>query len=279
MRTFTVFASLAVALAAAPALAQDATEDSVFDGDRLTVGVGAIYNPSYRGSDDYRVSPVPIVQGQISGIGINPRPGGIALDFIPDDRASGFGFSLGPVATYSGNRARGIEDDVVRRAGKLDDAVELGVNAGVTKYKLLNPYDSLTVSADVRWDVAGAHKGMVWTPSVSYTTPVSKAALVALNVSARHTDGKFSRYYYSVTPTQSAASGLPIYNARKGWDSFNVGLLGAYDLDGNLLNGGFQIFALGAYSKMLEDGKNTPYTRLRGDADQWIGGAGLAYTF
>jgi outer membrane protein len=279
MRTLSVLAGLAAALVAMPASAQDAPDSSALDGDRLTVGVGAIYNPSYRGSDDYRVSPIPLVQGQIGGIGINPRAGGIGLDFIPDDRDAGIGFSLGPVVSYSGNRARQIKDNVVRRAGKLDDAVEIGATAGITAYKLLNPYDSLTLSGDVRWDIAGAYKGMVWTPNLSYTTPLSKGSLVALNVNARHTDGKFARYYYSVTPEQSAASGLPVYNARKGWDSINVGLLGAYDLDGDLLNGGFAIFALGSYSKMLNDGKDTPYTSIRGDADQWIGGAGVAYTF
>lgn len=281
MRTLTVLAGLAAAALSLPAFAQDAAEESALEGDRLTVGVGAIYNPSYRGSDDYRVSPIPLVQGQLGGIGINPRAGGIGLDFIPDDRDSGFGFSLGPVAAYSGNRARQIKDDVVRAAGKLDDAIELGGTAGVTAYKLLNPYDSLTLSADVRWDVAGAYKGMIWTPNLSYTTPLSKGSFVALNVGARHVDDKYARYYYSVTPTQSlrTAGALPRYDAEGGWESVSAGLLGAYDLDGNLLNGGFAIFAAGGYTKMLNDAKDSPYTSLRGDADQWIGGAGIAYTF
>jgi outer membrane scaffolding protein for murein synthesis (MipA/OmpV family) len=82
-----------------------------------------------------------------------------------------------------------------------------------------------------------------------------------------------------VTPVQSAASGLPVYNARKGWDSVGGGLLVGVDLDGNLLNGGFAVFAAGGYSKMLKSGKNTPYTSIRGDADQWVGGVGVAYTF
>jgi outer membrane scaffolding protein for murein synthesis (MipA/OmpV family) len=279
MRKLIVVAGLAATLVASPAFAQDATDDASLDADRITVGVGGVYMPSYRGSDDYSVSPVPVIQGQFKGIEINPRAGGAALDFIPDDRDSGFGFSLGPVATYSGNRARGIKDNVVKRAGKLDDAVEVGVTAGVTAYKLTNPYDSLTLSADVRWDVASAYKGMVWAPSLTYATPLSKGSLVTLNVSAHHGDGKFNRYYYSVNTRQSLASGLPTFGAKKGWDSVNFGLLAAYDLDGNLLNGGVAIFALGSYSKMLNDGKDTPYTRIRGDADQWIGGAGIAYTF
>jgi len=279
MRILPVLAGAAAALVSMPACAQDATQDSVLDGDHVTIGVGGIYNPTYRGSDDYRVSPVPVVQGQLAGIGINPRAGGLALDFIPDAKDAKIGFSLGPVATYSGNRANGIKDRVVRAAGKLDEAVEVGVNAGVTAYKLLNPYDSLTLSADVKWDVAGAYKGMVWVPSISYVTPVSRGAFVAANVNAHHGDDKFSRYYYSVTPVQSAASGLPVYNARKGWDSVGGGLLVGVDLDGNLLNGGFAVFAAGGYSKMLKSGKNTPYTSIRGDADQWVGGVGVAYTF
>ena len=133
----------------------------------------------------------------------------------------------------------------------------------------------------MKWDVAGAYKGMVWSPNLTYATPLSKGSLITLNVSAHHGDGKFNRYYYSVTPGQSLATGgaLPVYNAKKGWDNVSVGVLGAYDLDGDLLNGGFAIFALGSYSKMLNDGRDTPYTSIRGDADQWIGGLGLAYTF
>lgn len=281
MRSLTVFVSLAAALASAPAFAQDTPDTATMDGDRITVGVGAVYAPSYRGSDDYSVSPVPVILGQIGGIEISPRAGGVALDFIKDDRDSGFGISLGPVATYSANRARGIRDDVVRASGKLDDAVEVGGTAGVTAYKLLNPYDSLTLSADVRWDVAGAHKGMIWSPSLTYMTPLSRGSLVSLNVSARHVDDDFAEYYYSVTPGQSLRSGgvLPTYGADGGWDSVNVGLLGALDLDGDLLNGGFQLIGIAAYSKMLGDGEDTPFTSIRGDADQWIGGLGIAYTF
>lgn len=280
MRKFTLLAGLAAALVSVPAFAQDAG-DTALEGDYLTLGVGAVYVPSYWGSDDYVVTAFPAVQGNIKGIGINPRTNGVALDFIPDADDAKIGFSLGPVAGYTGNRHRQIKDRVVKRTGKLDDAIELGVTAGVTGYKLLNDYDQLSLSADVRWDVAGAHKGMVWSPSLTYVTPLSKGSLVTLNVSAHHGDGKFNRYYYSVTPQQSLATAgvLPVYNAKKGWDSVNVGLLGAYDLDGNLLNGGLAVFAIGSYGKQLNDGKNTPYTRIRGDADQWIGGLGVGYTF
>lgn len=275
------FVALAAALLPFPALAQSASapEENVFDGDYLTIGAGVVYGPSYDGSDDYVFTPVPVVQGRIRNIDITPRPGGIALDLIPDGKDPQFGISLGPVVTYSANRARQIKDPVVRAAGKLDEAVEVGFNAGVTAYKLLHGYDSLTVSADFKWDIAGAHGGRVITPAITYFTPLSKAALVTLSVSARAVDHDYADYYYSVSPAQSAASGLPGFDAGGGWDSWSVGLLGGYDLSGNALDGGFAVFALVNYSRMLNDARRTPYTAIRGDADQWLAGVGIGYTF
>jgi outer membrane scaffolding protein for murein synthesis (MipA/OmpV family) len=283
MRLHAVIAASLVALAPAAAFAQNeaAPEGSVFDRDHLTIGVGGIYGPSYEGSDDYVLSPIPVVQGRIGGITITPRPGGIAADFIPDAKDARIGFSLGPVATYSGNRKRQIEDPVVRASGKLKDAIDVGVNGGITVNRLLSAYDSLTVSADVKWNVNSAHRGMVVTPAVSYITPLSRAALVTLVVSAKHVDDDYAAYYYGVTPGQRAASGgvLPVYSAKGGWANIGANVLAAYDLDGDLLNGGFAVVGFGGYSKLLNDAKRTPFTSLRGDDSQWVGGLGVAYTF
>jgi outer membrane scaffolding protein for murein synthesis (MipA/OmpV family) len=276
-------AMLSAVLWSAPALAQeapaDAPVDNILDGDYLTVGVGGVYVPTYRGSDDYAIQPVPLIKGHVAGIDINPRVAGVALDFIPDGKDAKFGFSLGPVATYSGNRAGKIKDKVVRAAGKLDPAIEVGFTAGVTAYKLLNDYDALTISADTKWDVNGAYKGMTINPAISYATPLSKALVAVVAVSARNVDDKFARYYYSVTPGQSLASGLPGYNAKGGWDSVNTSVLLAYDLSGDVRDGGLSLFGVANYSRMLNDAKDTPYTSIRGDANQWVFGAGVAYTF
>lgn len=276
-----VLAAVLAVSCAAPALGQSATapEASVFDGDYLTVGAGAIYGPSYEGSDDMVLSPVPVIQGKLAGIEITPRPGGLALDLVPDAKNAAIGFSLGPVATFSGNRHRQIEDRVVRSAGKLKESIDLGVNGGVTFYRLLNPYDSVTLSADAKWNVNDAHGGMVVSPSLSYFTPLSRAALITVGVSAKHVDDDYARYYYSVSPAQAAASGLPAYSAKGGWASLGAQLFAGYDLDGNALNGGFALFALASYSRLLNDARRNPYTAIRGSADQWLAGAGIGYTF
>lgn len=282
MRRSVLLASAAL-IALTPTLAHAQNDgpqtDTVFDGDYLTVGVGGFYGPSYEGSDDYILFPAPVIQGNLLGVAITPRPGGIALDFIPDAKDAKVGFSLGPVANIRRDRVTKIKDPVVRRLGKLDTAVEVGGNAGVTIYDLVTGYDSLTLSADARWDVAGAHKGMLWGPSVSYFTPVSKGAAINLAVSAEHMDDDYANYYFTISPAGSVASGLPTYQASSGWKNVGINALVGVDFDGDLTNGGLAGFVTGGYTKLLNDAKRTPLTSIRGDADQWLVGAGLAFTF
>ncbi|TCM19809.1 outer membrane scaffolding protein for murein synthesis (MipA/OmpV family) [Novosphingobium sp. PhB165] len=295
------FALLATAFPLAPAAAQDAAGTSdvssdaatasgdsadstakphkdVMKGDYLLIGVGALYGPSYQGSNDQVFSAIPVVMGRFHGVKINPRPRGVSLDLIPDGKDAKFGFELGPVGSISYNRVRHIEDPVVKSLGKLDPAIEFGVNTGVTANRLLNPYDSLTLSTDVMWDV-NAYHGMTWSPGITYKTPLSKAVIVALNVRAHHVDDKYARYYFSVTPEQSAKSGLPEFDAKGGWSSVSAGILAGYDLSGDFTDGGFALFAALNYSAMLNDAKRTPFTSLRGSSNQWTLGGGVSYTF
>ena len=247
----------------------DAYEGSVFDGDWLSVGAGAVYGPSYDGSDDYVFSPIPIVQGSLGGVGINPRAGGLALDFIPDADGE-VAFSAGIAAKLNRNRASQIEDPVVESYGKLDTAFEVGPSAGVSFPGLLNEYDSLSFNLDALWDVAGAHKGMTLNPAITYF-----GMAVSLSVSAPHVDDDYADYYYSVP----AGGPLPAFQADGGFESVGATLFGAIDLDGDVTNGGLAIIALGGYSRMLGDAKRSPFTAIRGDADQWMGALGFGYTF
>jgi outer membrane scaffolding protein for murein synthesis (MipA/OmpV family) len=264
---------------AAPAAAQDAApEKSALDGDYLAVGLGAGIAPSYDGSDDYTVFPVPLVQGSLGGVGINPRAGGVALDFIPDPPGK-VGFNLGVAARVRMSRTHKVHDPVVNRLGKLDTAVEVGPTVGVSFPHVLNAYDTLTFTVDALWDVAGAHDGMVVDPLVSYTTPLSRGILANLSLNAEYGDGRFADYYYSVSPAGSLASGLPAFDADGGFEKVGTRLLLGCDLDGDIANGGPAVFLLGGYTRMLGDARRTPLTSLRGSADQWLGAAGFAYTF
>lgn len=289
IRNLSTSIAFAAALAALPAAAQDGAEvetgqgvpdfgDTVFDGDWLSVGVGAAYTPSYEGSDDYVVSVLPIVQGSLGGVGIDPRPGGLALDFIPDAE-DGPGFDLGVAARIRRNRASQIEDPVVASLGKLDTAVEVGPTVGVSFPRLLNPFDSLSFGLDAKWDVAGAHGGMTIDPSVTYFTPLSRGVAASLSLSATFVDDDYADYYYSIDAADSLASGLPAFAADGGLNRVGANVLLGVDLDGDVTNGGFALVGIGGYSRMMGDAKRTPFTSIRGDADQWFLAGGIGYTF
>ncbi|WP_260926872.1 MipA/OmpV family protein [Novosphingobium sp. 9] len=110
------------ALAAVPAFAQSSTDSSasissdasvtaptknVLAGNHVTIGVGVAYTPSYDGSNNMSATPFPAIQAHLWGIDVNPRPGGVSLDLIPSPDDAKVSFNLGPVATYTGNRASG----------------------------------------------------------------------------------------------------------------------------------------------------------------------------
>lgn len=253
--------------------------DNVYDDTWISIGVGAGLGASYSGSDDYVVFPAPLIQGKIGGVRISPRPAGLALDLIDSSDSDGPNFDLGPSFRLRSDRADQIADEVVELAGELDRAFEVGVTAGVGLPKLLNPFDSLTLSVDTRWDVAGAHSGMVVEPSVTYFTPLSRGIAASLSVSAQYADDSFNDYYYTVDAVQSAATGLAPYQADGGFNSLGTNLLLAVDFDGNLQNGGFSAVVIGGYSRLIGDAKDTPYTSVRGSADQFLGALGIGYTF
>ncbi|MEN7538556.1 MipA/OmpV family protein [Aurantiacibacter flavus] len=282
-------ASLALAAAtlmSAGASAQDSDEqidmsDTAFSGDYLSVGVGVAVNPSYLGSDDYVFTPLPIVQGSLGGVGISPRGGGLALDFIPDGDGK-IGFDLGVAARLRANRNTQIKDEVVASLGKLDKAIEVGPTAGVTINKVLHGYDSLTFSADAVWDINGAHDGFVVSPSVTYFTPLNRGMVASLSLSTEYADAKFHDYYFAVSPAQSVATGgeLPEFQpSGGGFTRAGATLLTGIDLDGDITNGGFGLIVVGGYSRVLGDAADTPFTSVRGSKDQFFGAFGVGYTF
>jgi MipA family protein len=252
----------------------------VFAGDWLTLGIGGGYGPSYEGSDDYTLFPAPLAQGSLSGFDFGARGPGLYVDLVRDSNAEGnVKFLAGPLVRVRTDRNNNIKDPVVRSLGKEDVAIEIGATAGVSFSKVLNPFDSLTLSTDIQWDVAKAHRGRLISPNVSYSTPLSTAIFTNLSLSATHVDGNYADTYFSIDAAGSAASGLPVFDAKGGWKSYGASLLGGFDLSGDVRDGGWGVFGLVSYSRLTGDAKRSPVTAIRGDADQWFLAGGISYTF
>lgn len=254
-------------------------EKSVFDDNWLAIGIGAIYEATYDGSNDYELKPLPMIAGEIGGIRISPRSSGFSVDLLEVDLSDRLELNGGPVIKFRSDRTGKVGDEVIEAAGELDKAVELGAGARLVVKEVFHAYDRISIGADVRKDVAGAHGGMVVTPGISYRTPLSRGTVASLAVRAFYGDGDFTRYYYSVNPEQSAASGLPEYEADGGWFKASAKLSFGYALNGDLERRGFILGTQVGYSRMLGDGAKTPFTDLRGSRNQFKIATGIGYVF
>ena len=281
----------AVALTAAPAFAQDAATppetssaadvEAAAGGDSITIGAGIGIVPDYEGSNETRIAPVPGAIGSIGGFSFSLAGNRLSVDLIPNNPGPTWDIQAGPVGIVNFNRSsrEGIDDARVAALAELDTAIELGGYLGIGKTGVItSDFDKLSISVSYRHDVAGVHDSGIWQPSINYLTPLSRKAAVGLFASAEHVEQGYARTYFSISPTESIASGLPVYNAEDGWKSWTVGLLGTVAVSGDLLQG-FKIVAGGTYKRLINDFGDSPITSIAGSKDQWIGAVGLAYTF
>lgn len=274
-----LFAGLAfIALGAADTAFAQTNDSNV-----LTVGIGAAVIPSYEGSDDYRVIPVPQLRGKVSDFAFWTRGPSLYFDVIPN-RGQDIDLQLGPVAGVRFDRSsrKNIKDAAVRALGERDKAVELGGFVGIGKTGVLtSAYDNLSVRVAVTKDVAGAHESFIVTPAIEYFTPLSTRSFVGLGVSADYVGKKYGRYYYDVDAAGALASGLPEYSRAgdgSGFKKVGVNLTGGLSLSGDIRKG-WALFALGGYSRMLGDYADSPIVSIAGSKNQWIGAVGVGYTF
>lgn len=276
--------------AATPAFAQD-TASAVPPGtdqlaadlgkDSVTIGVGAAYLPDYDGSNDYRIAPAPLVIGSVGGFNFSVLGNRASLDLIPNRPGDSIDLQLGPIGVVNFDRSslKSIDDPRVRALGKRSTTLELGGYVGIGKTGIItSPYDRLSASVSYRKGVTGAHDSYLWQPSVTYLTPLSRKAAAGLFGSATYAGQGYATTYYTITPTQSIASGLPAFNARKGWKNYALGGFATVALTGDLLHG-FKLAAGGTYTRSLNDFGYSPIVRLRGSKSQFLGAIGIAYTF
>ena len=289
MSRIALFASAAALFAASPAFAQAAPDTAPssaapapdFDKDTFTAGVGAVYLPDYDGSNDYRVVPAPAVVGSVKGHNFALIGNNASFNLLKNTPGPVWNVEIGPVAFVNFNRSSNssIDDPRVKLLPERGTAIEVGGYIALSKSGVItSDYDKLTFSSSLRYDVTGNNKSYVYTPSLTYLTPLSLKAAVGVFAGGTYVGKRYAQYYYGVTAADSRASGLPIYSPSHDWNNYTLGAFATYSLTGNLLHG-FKLVAGGTYSRTEGPSAASPLTTIAGTRNQFIGGAGVAYTF
>lgn len=227
----------------------------------LSIGIGPEYRPDYFGSDDFEWRADPEVYVKFRNF--------VFLDNDGADLALfGFsGFSFGPSLRVVGDRD---EDDNValNGLGDIDHTLEIGGFAA-TKF-----VDRFLVRAKIRKGIVGGHDGLI--VDAAGTALLFRYGRVSTSVSAQASwiGNRYADTFFSINPTQAAASGYQVYDAGRGIRDVG-GSFNAYVNIGKR----WSLNPYVSYRYIMPEFADTPFIELNGDQNQYVAGFHLMREF
>lgn len=250
----------AALLAALPAVAQTGATGG--DDFKLTVGGGALYQPSYLGSDHYDVDPLPLFDLRYAGARffLSTRDG-LGANLAPQ----GSNLKIGPVVKYRFARDQD-DDDALRGMGDVDAAGEAG---GFVHYDL-RPFK---LGAEVRQGFGG-HDGVVSDLFANWSTNLSNTLMLTVGPRATIASKDFNQTYFGVDGGQAARTGYRQYNPDGAYYSYGLGANLTYMLTERVSLGTFA-----GIDRIAGDAADSPLVDQAGSPTQARFGITLGYSF
>ena len=245
--------------------------------DTVTIGLGVGVTTSYDGARDYRVIPGGALRGTVKSHDFQLNGLQLFVDAVPNGAPGRTDIELGPVVGVNFNRTGDVSDARVAALGKLDTAVELGARGAIGLRGLLNRTDKLALATTASWDVAGAHRSHVISPSVEYSTLAGRRTFLRLAVTSEFVGNRYANYYFGIDQGMSAASGLATWKPDGGLASIGANVLTTYSLSGRRT--GWSLFGIVSYKRLQGDIAASPIVRDGGSPDQGFASFGVGYTF
>jgi outer membrane protein len=230
-------------------------------------GVGSY--PDYFGSKDYDVGAAPFGRFSLGGSRFVRLLGNEIRVNVLDDR----NWQLGPAALWRFSR-KDVENPVVNKVHEIDDALSLGLFGGYVWRDTQEIRRMAGVGAWAFGDTTDVYNG--WTAGLNAYAMQPVARMVTLAGGAAFTYGSenYMNEYLGVTPADSLASGLPVYQPGggvrdvRGWVTAVVSLSLHWHL------------GVGAmYSRLVGNAADSPLVAQEGSKNQWIYGAGALYAW
>jgi outer membrane protein len=248
---------------AAVAAEPDWLRSAVPGGWTVTVGIEGRGRPAFEGSDRYVADPVPILSLRRSDSTArfrSPRDGAsIAL-------INAGGFYFGPVGKFRNARDESDYEEL-RGLGDVDWALEVGLFAEYW------PTDWFRGRVEVRRGFHG-HEGIVADVSADFVVSVMQAWTLSGGPRVTLADTKATAPYFGINADQSAASGLPMFDAKGGLYSVGAGLQARYQWTSQ-----WAVRSYVEYSRLMEDAAKSPLVTERGSPNQVTFGLGVTYSF
>lgn len=227
----------------------------------LSVGVGPEYRPDYFGSDDYEVVADPQVYVKFRNF--------VFLDNDGADLALfGFsGFAFGPSIRLVGDRD---EEDNPELAGldRIDRTLEVG---GFAATRFAN---RVLVRFKVRKGVTGGHDGLIVDAAGTVLLFRNGRFSTSVSGNASWIGENYAETYFSISPEESVATGLPTFDADSGFRDVG-GSVNAYVNLGKR----WSLNPYVGYRRVKHDIAQAPIISILGDRNQFSAGFHLMREF
>jgi MipA family protein len=259
-----LFAMTGALIFADPGSAQDLDMFSpdIFSLKKTIVGLGAGLAPDYEGSDEYTAVPIPQFRYNLeNGCYLNLLGPSLRANLIPSRT-----FGFGPMLRYQPARDS-VSDDVVDKFEKIDSALDAGVFASMI-------FNNFLFYTAYNADTTDAHGGYLVDVAGGYRLGIESNVQFIVLALGTYASDDYMETYFGVDEENSERSGLPEYYASAGLK--DIGLLGAlqYRIDSN-----WAILGIMKYTRLLGDAADSPVVDQCGDANNFMDGIILNYSF
>lgn len=265
IRNILVLIVLTVMVSAGSAFAEDLDLSVGGETGRETglIGLGVAAVPDYEGSDDYEGAPLLIFKYQWkSGRNVTLLGNALRANLVASTK-----WNAGPIIRFRGTRDDDVESTAVAKMKEIDSTVEAGAFASVR-------LDNWMFMASVLTDASDAHDGTLFELKGNYTQHISDKTALIYFATANYASSDYMSTYFGVDGPDSAASGLPVYDAESGLKDVGAGLAVLYDVSKK-----WQLLFVGKYSSLLGDAEDSPVVDQEGDSNQFLGGFAVSYRF
>ncbi|ETF04020.1 structural protein MipA [Advenella kashmirensis W13003] len=243
-------ATILIATVALPAQAVLAAE-----GDHLTFGLGAGIVPRYEGSDEHRVTAVPLIDAQY-GLFFARSGDGLGLKLLQTPQFTA-GVGLNWMQGYD-------RDDVPDGIGKLSDA--LGARIFVSTH-----FSGAVATLSATQAVTKSERGLIANARLSYPYDVTDRFKVVPSVAVNWANAKYMNSYFGIDSEQAARSGLSKYHPSAGFKDASLRVGFNYELSKN-----WNITGAVGVSRLLGNAADSPLVKRK---TQVVGAIGVTYDF
>jgi outer membrane protein len=232
---------------------------------QLTIAAGVAIAPEYFGGDDYEAVFVPSVALEYHNafLVLNRQAmmvpyEGLGYKFLSNDN-----FNLGLSVLYEPGR----DDDSkhIRGYGEVDHTA---MGGGFASYQYGPAFARAQVHMDMLDQYDGGYRGEIGAGVTGQLAPDLKGLL---ETTARYGSENYNEAFFNINGAQSAATGLPAYNADSGMQQWGIGGVLQY----NVTPGAF-VQAQAKYDAVLGDAADSPVSESN---NQFYLGTNVGYQF